>query len=248
MTHHDGENGERPAAGGTKPVLETRALTKTFFLGRTIYAVKDVNLSVERGEFAAVVGPSGCGKSTLLGLLGGLDRPDSGEIVLEGRRYSRLRENGLALLRRRKIGFVFQFFNLISHLSALENVTLPMRFGGKPARYCQERGRELLATVGLASRETHLPPQLSGGEQQRVAIARALANEPALVLADEPTGNLDTKTGREMVDLFRRLNEDLNQTFVVVSHDPSLAARADTVFRMRDGEIVEVTHGDGKGR
>ncbi len=227
-------------------VLRTANLTKTFVLGRTIYAVKGVNLTVGRGEFAAVIGPSGCGKTTLLGLLGGLDRPDSGEIILAGQRYSRLRENGLALVRRRKIGFVFQFFNLISHLSALENVMLPMRFGGRPARAGQEKARELLEAVGLGRRVAHLPLQLSGGEQQRVAIARALANDPALVLADEPTGNLDTKTGREMVALFRQLNRGLGQTFVVVSHDPSIAAQADTVFRMKDGQIVETTRNGRK--
>ncbi|RJQ09128.1 MAG: ABC transporter ATP-binding protein [Bacillota bacterium] len=227
--------------GRNHPVLWTSNLTKTFFLGRTIYAVKDVNIAVGPAEFAAVVGPSGCGKSTLLGLLGGLDRPVSGDVVLDGQRYSELNENGLALLRRRKIGFVFQFFNLISHLSALENVMLPMRFTGKPSRACRTKAEQLLKIVGLAERKTHLPLQMSGGEQQRVAIARALANDPALVLADEPTGNLDTRTGGEMIHLFERLNRDMGQTFVVVSHDPKLAEVADVVFRMKDGEIVEST-------
>ncbi|MCL6580426.1 MAG: ABC transporter ATP-binding protein [Firmicutes bacterium] len=230
-------------------VLQTSGLTKTFFLGRTIQAVNDVSLAVRRGEFAAVVGPSGCGKSTLLGLLGGLDRPDSGDVVLEGRAYSRLGENGLALLRRRKIGFVFQFYNLIAHLTALENVMLPMRFTGRPA--CRERAEELLDLVGLGSRKTHLPQQLSGGEQQRVAIARALANDPVLVLADEPTGNLDSRTGQAITDLFLRLNREWGQTFVVVSHDRKLAEVADTVFHMQDGAIVETTrprHASGSAR
>ena len=237
------ESRSRPNAGdGSQvPVISTKDLNKTFYLGKTIYAVKDVNLAVGSGEFAAVVGPSGCGKSTLLGLLGGLDRPASGDVVLDGQRYSRLRENGLALLRRRKMGFVFQFFNLISHLSALENVMLPMRFTGKPARACRSKGTELLETVGLGERMGHLPLQMSGGEQQRVAIARALANDPALVLADEPTGNLDTKTGEEMIRLFVRLNRERGQTFIVVSHDAKVAEAADVVFSLSDGEIVKVT-------
>jgi putative ABC transport system ATP-binding protein len=230
-----------------EPVLETLSLTKTFFLGQTIHAVKNASLSVARGEFAAVVGPSGCGKSTLLSLLGGLDRPDSGEVTLDGRRYSRLRENGLALLRRGKIGFVFQFFNLIGHLSALENVMLPMRFTGQAVRVSRQKAQDLLETVGLSERASHLPLQMSGGEQQRVAIARALANDPVLVLADEPTGNLDTKTGEEMIQLFVSLNRERGQTFVVVSHDPKIAAEADTVFHMRDGEIVNITRKERKG-
>jgi len=228
------------AANG-KPVLWTVDLTKTFFLGRTIYAVNNVNLSVNRGEFVTVVGPSGCGKSTLLSLLGGLDRPASGEVVLAGQRYSALSENGLALLRRKEIGFVFQFFNLIAHLTALENVMLPMRFTGKPTKLVRQKAEHLLELVGLAERRTHLPLQLSGGEQQRVAIARALGNDPALVLADEPTGNLDSKTGEEMADLFIKLNREENQTFVVVSHDLKLADKADHVFHMQDGRIVDET-------
>jgi putative ABC transport system ATP-binding protein len=242
-------SGRQTATGGEPggeiagPCLETSGLSKAFFLGQTIHAVKDVSLTVARGEFAAVVGPSGCGKSTLLSLLGGLDRADAGDVTLDGQRYGRLRENGLALLRRRKIGFVFQFFNLISHLSALENIMLPMRFTGRPVRASREKAQALLETVGLGGRTSHLPPQMSGGEQQRVAIARALANDPVLVLADEPTGNLDTRTGEEMIDLFARLNNERGQTFVVVSHDPKLAARAATVFHMRDGAVVETTRG-----
>jgi len=228
-----------PANG--EPVLRTVDLTKTFFLGRTIHAVNGVNMSVNRGEFAAVVGPSGCGKSTLLSLLGGLDRPASGDVVLAGQHYSTLSENGLALLRRKEIGFVFQFFNLIAHLTALENVMLPMRFTGKPTKLVREKAEHLLEIVGLAERRSHLPLQLSGGEQQRVAIARALGNDPALVLADEPTGNLDTRTGEEMADLFIRLNREENQTFVVVSHDLGLADKADHVLHMQDGRIVDET-------
>ncbi|MEW6033002.1 MAG: ABC transporter ATP-binding protein [Bacillota bacterium] len=237
--------GADPALAGTdaEAVLWTSNLSKSFFLGKTIHAVKDVSISVRPGEVAAVVGPSGCGKSTLLSLLGGLDRPDGGDVVLLGQRYSRLTENGLALLRRRRIGFVFQFFNLITHLTALENVMLPMRFTGGPPRAVREKAEHLLAVVGLADRRSHLPLQLSGGEQQRVAIARALANDPALVLADEPTGNLDSRTGDEMAKLFLRLNREQEQTFVIVSHDRRMADLADRVFHMRDGEIVRVTAG-----
>jgi len=226
------------------PVIVTRDLTKTFFLGRTIHAVDHVNMSVFPGEIAVVVGPSGCGKSTLLALLGGLDRPVSGDVVLEGQSYRRLSENALALLRRRKVGFVFQFFNLIAHLSALENVMLPMRFTGRSGRAARERAEHLLELVGLADRRLHLPPQLSGGEQQRVAIARALGNDPALILADEPTGNLDTKTGEEIAQLFIRLNRERGQTFVIVSHDMNLASLADRVFHMQDGRMTRVTARD----
>ena len=176
-----------------QPILRTVNLRKSFFLGQTIYAVNDVNLEVDQGEFVVIMGPSGSGKSTLLSLLGGLDRPQSGDVILDGERYSKLSENGLARIRRNKVGFVFQFFNLIPPLTALENVMLPMRFGKLTKRQMEDRARELLETVGLGARKNHKPPELSGGEQQRVAIARALANEPAVVLADEPTG---TSTGR----------------------------------------------------
>lgn len=235
------KTGKAAGSPEPQPVLWTANLNKTFFLGKTIYAVNDASIAVNRGEFAAVVGPSGCGKSTLLSLLGGLDRPISGDVVLEGQRYSELSENQLALLRRRKIGFVFQFFNLISHLTALENVMLPLRFAGGPARIARQRAERLLGLVGLAERKSHLPLQMSGGEQQRVAIARALANDPALVFADEPTGNLDTKTSDEMAQLFLRLNRERGQTFVVVSHDEKIAELAETVFHMRDGRIVDIT-------
>jgi len=229
--------------GPEEPILRAVNLNKSYFLGETIYAVNDVSLAVAPGEFVVVVGPSGCGKTTLLSLLGGLDRPNSGEVILAGHRFSKLSENGLAQLRRNQVGFVFQFFNLISHLTAMENVSLPMRFTRMGGRAIRERAEQLLVMVGLAQRSHHLPLQMSGGEQQRVAIARALANSPAVVLADEPTGNLDTKTKAEMADIFLRLNEEFKQSFVVVSHDEGFARYAHRVLKMRDGRIDAVEAG-----
>jgi putative ABC transport system ATP-binding protein len=223
-----------------EPILRAISLNKAFFLGETIYAVNNVSLSVEPGEFIVIMGPSGSGKSTLLSLLGGLDRPISGEIILDGSRYSLLNENGLAGLRREKLGFVFQFFNLIPHLTALENVTLPMRFMGKDESSIKDKASSLLDAVGLNARKSHRPLQMSGGEQQRVAIARALANSPSIVLADEPTGNLDSKTSGEIAALFQRFNHEMKQTFVVVSHDESMTQYADRVAHMRDGRIVGI--------
>jgi putative ABC transport system ATP-binding protein len=193
------------------------------------------------------MGPSGSGKSTLLALLGGLDRPQSGDVILGGERYSKLSENGLAKIRRNKVGFVFQFFNLIPHLTALENVMLPMRFGTLSKRQMEDRARDLLSIVGLSGRQQHKPMELSGGEQQRVAIARALANEPDIVLADEPTGNLDSKTSQEIGEIFHNLNREKGQTFVVVSHDPSLSKWAHRVIHVLDGRIAEITGGGMEG-
>lgn len=226
-----------------EPILRSVNLKKSFHLGQTIYAVNDVNLVVDRGEFIVLMGPSGSGKSTLLGLLGGLDRPQSGDVILDGQRYSQLSESGLARIRRNKVGFVFQFFNLIAHFTALENVMLPMRFGGMSKKAMTERARELLVQVGLGQRQDHKPLELSGGEQQRVAIARALANQPAIVLADEPTGNLDSKTSSEIGEIFHRLNVERGQTFVVVSHDPSITRWAHRVVEMLDGRITRVYDG-----
>jgi len=232
-----------PGPEGGEPILRAINLNKSYFLGETIYAVNDVSMAIQPGEFTVVVGPSGCGKTTLLSLLGGLDRPNSGEVILAGQRYSKLTENGLAQLRRNQVGFVFQFFNLISHLTAMENVSLPMRFTRMGRKAIRDRAGELLEMVGLGQRAHHLPLQMSGGEQQRVAIARALANSPAIVLADEPTGNLDSKTKGEMADIFLRLNQDFKQSFVVVSHDQGFAQYAHRVFQMRDGRIDAVEAG-----
>lgn len=219
-------------------ILETVNLNKAFSLGETIYAVNNVNIQIMAGSMNVIVGPSGSGKSTLLSLLGGLDRPMSGDILLEGQSYRELNEDKLALLRRHKLGYVFQFFNLIPHLTALENVMLPLQFVNMPNKAAKQRGQELLERVGLEKRSHHLPLQLSGGEQQRVAIARALANRPAIILADEPTGNLDTKTRDGIVALFQELNQQEGQTFIMVTHDPSLAEFANKVISMQDGVVV----------
>lgn len=222
----------------SQTIMQTANLNKAFSLGETIYAVNNVNLGFGKGTMNIIVGPSGSGKSTLLSLLGGLDRPMSGDILLEGQSYRALNEDKLSLLRRHKLGYVFQFFNLIPHLNALENVMLPMQFIGINQREAKAKGEELLERVGLSKRRSHLPLQLSGGEQQRVAIARALANQPAVILADEPTGNLDSRTRDGIVQLFRELNRQDGQTFIMVTHDPSLATFADQVVTMQDGQVV----------
>jgi len=219
--------------------LIARDLYKAYFLGKTVYAVNGVDMTVMPGEFLLILGPSGSGKSTLLSLLAGLDRPVSGEVVLDGHPLSGLSENQLADLRRRKVGYVFQFFNLVPHLTAYENIALPISLTGVPGWFVARRTRELLSLVGLAGRPNHLPSQLSGGEQQRVAIARALANEPRIVFADEPTGNLDSRTSEQIRDLFGELNRDFGQTFVVVSHDERFAPIADRVVRLVDGRLSE---------
>lgn len=219
-------------------ILETVNLNKAFSLGETIYAVNNVNIQIAGGTLNVIVGPSGGGKSTLLSLLGGLDRPMSGDVILESQSYRALNEEKLSLLRRHKLGYVFQFFNLIPHLTALENVILPMQFVGLGTNEAKRRGVQLLERVGLEKRMRHLPLQLSGGEQQRVAIARALANRPAVILADEPTGNLDSRTRDGMVGLFQELNRVDGQTFVIVTHDPSMARFADQVITMIDGSVT----------
>ena len=226
-----------------EPILRTANLTKSFHLGQTIYAVNNVNVVVDRGEFVVIMGPSGSGKSTFLSLLGGLDRPQTGDVILSGQRYSALSESGLARIRRNQVGFVFQFFNLIGHLTALENVILPMRFSGMSRKRMTERASKLLDDVGLTDRKHHKPLELSGGEQQRVAIARALANEPAVILADEPTGNLDSKTSQEIGGIFHRLNQENGQTFVVVTHDSSLTKWAHRVIGMLDGQVDHIRQG-----
>lgn len=222
----------------TDSLVRTVNLHKAFHLGETIYAVNNVSISMARGSLSIIVGPSGSGKSTLLSLLGGLDRPMSGDVLLEGQSYSALSEDGLAMMRRKKLGYVFQFFNLIPHLTALENVMLPMQFINTPKKEAKERAMMLMEKVGLQKRMQHLPLQLSGGEQQRVAIARALANSPALVLADEPTGNLDTRTRDEIVALFKRLNQEDGQTFVMITHDENMQRHAHQIFYMVDGCVV----------
>jgi len=224
-----------------KTILETINLNKAFYLGEAVYAVNNVNLQVNASEIAMIVGPSGSGKSTLLSMLGGLDRPISGDILIDGKSIVKLSEDQLAILRRKSIGYVFQFFNLIPHLTALENVELPMRILGGNQHEANERAKYLLDEVGLLSRMHHRPDQLSGGEQQRVAIARSLVNKPSVVLADEPTGNLDSKTRDIVIRLFQKFREIEQQTFVIITHDTSLTQYAQRIIQLRDGKVEKIT-------
>jgi putative ABC transport system ATP-binding protein len=222
------------------PIYELRRVTRSYGSGTTkVDAVREIDLTIDRGEFIAVVGPSGSGKTTLLQLLGGLDRPTSGEVVFEGRDLATLRESELTQLRLGTIGFVFQQFNLIPTLSAAQNIELALAPSGLTASLRRARVTELLGSVGLASRGHHLPSELSGGEQQRVAIGRALANEPDVLLADEPTGNLDSTTGDEIIALLHELNRERNQTIVVITHDPYVAAAVPRIVRLHDGAVVD---------
>jgi putative ABC transport system ATP-binding protein len=217
-------------------------LTKTYAAdGAPVRAVDGVDLVVEAGETVSVMGPSGCGKSTLLHLLGGLDRTDAGEIVLDGRRVERLSETAWAVLRRSTIGFVFQSYNLVDELTAVENVELPALLVGVPARRARRRALELLERLEVADRRNHLPDRLSGGERQRVALARALVNDPLLILADEPTGNLDSRATGEILRLFADLRAS-GQSLLVVTHDARVASTADRLLTMRDGALVGHTH------
>ncbi len=221
------------------PLLVAHVLCKDYPMkGETVRALRGASLRIEPGEYVAIVGPSGSGKSTLLQLIGGLDTPSSGSVELMGARLDALSDRDLTKLRLTKLGFIFQRFHLLPVLTALENVALPMAEAGVPAAVRRSRAGELLAYVGLSHRADHRATQLSGGEMQRVAIARALANRPALLLADEPTGELDAATGREILDLFRRLNAD-GTTLVVVTHDEHLAANAGRIVHMLDGRIVD---------
>ena len=218
-------------------VLSAENLHKVYQLGGyQVHALSGVDFNVEKGEFVAIMGPSGSGKSTLLHLLGGLDSVTRGEVLLAGQPFSELPDQEITLARRRNIGFVFQFFNLLPTLSAEENVLLPILIDGKNPQEYQSRVDTLMEMIGLGDRRAHKPDQLSGGEQQRVAIARALITNPTILLADEPTGNLDTKTGKIIMSLLRQSCDDLGQTIVVVTHDPRAAAYADRVVFLRDGK------------
>jgi putative ABC transport system ATP-binding protein len=220
-------------------MIELRRVSKTVESGgRPLTILHQLDLSIESGRFLAVVGPSGSGKSTLLGLLAGLDAPTTGEILIDGTDITRLSEDDLARLRGEKIGFVFQFFHLVPSLTAFENILVPMEIAGR--RGAVDRARALLDEVGLADRGHHYPSQLSGGEQQRVAIARALANEPRIVLADEPTGNLDSRTGRHIMDLLLEIWRSRGSTLVLVTHDAELASLADSRLTLKDGRPVDV--------
>jgi putative ABC transport system ATP-binding protein len=221
-------------------VLQANNLHKAYQLGGyKIYALNGVNFEVKQGEFVAIMGPSGSGKSTLLHLLGGLDSVSEGEVLLAGEAFSELPDKQITLKRRRNIGFVFQFFNLLPTLSAEENIHLPVLIDGKDPGDYQAYVDRLIDLVGLSDRRDHKPDQLSGGEQQRVAIARALVTNPTILLADEPTGNLDTKTGKMIMSLLRKSCDELGQTIIVVTHDPRAAAYSDRVVFLRDGKVEE---------
>ena len=222
-----------------EPLLRARGLHKTYTLGRrSLEVLRGVDLELRRGEFLALQGASGAGKSTLLHLLGGLDTPTRGEIELAGRNLAALRPRDLARLRRQEVGFIFQAYHLLPELDALENVCLPARMARVPAAQAAARGRELLARVGLAARLEQMASELSGGEQQRVAIARALINQPPLLLADEPTGNLDSRTGGEIIELLCALRNEQQTTLIMATHDPRVAARAPRIVELVDGRIA----------
>lgn len=222
-------------------VIVTENLVEEYLLGKvTVTALRGIDLNISKGEFAVIMGPSGSGKSTLLNLLGGLQKPTRGEVIINGVNLSRLNENQLAIFRRKNVGFVFQAYNLIPTLTAIENVELPMIFYNIPSEKRKERAKELLTTFGLGERLHHKPSELSGGEQQRVSIARALANNPEIILADEPTGNLDTKTGSKIMEEIVKINREFGKTIVMVTHDPEIANYGDRIIHIRDGRIENV--------
>ncbi len=219
-------------------MISIRDVSKYYNGKRRVLALDSVKLEIGRGEMVAIVGPSGSGKSTLLNLIGGLDRPSSGEIRIDGSPIAALSDDDLTILRRDKIGFIFQFFNLLPSLTCVENVSLPLHLKGMPRREIEKRATELLQLVQLGSRLDHLPDELSGGERQRVAIARALAFYPPVLLADEPTGNLDSKTGTEILALIHDLHERLSSTVLIVTHDPAVAASCPRTVTLRDARIA----------
>jgi putative ABC transport system ATP-binding protein len=220
-------------------VIHLRGVSKQFEGKRMVTALEGVDLSIERGEMVSIIGPSGSGKSTLLNLIGGLDRPTKGEIEIDGALLAKLDDDGLTRVRRDKIGFIFQFFNLLPTLTCLENVALPLHLRGWPRKKIEERAKELLAVVQLGPRMEHLPDELSGGERQRVAIARALSVYPPILLADEPTGNLDTSTGIEILKLINDLHERLGATVLIVTHDLAVAESCARTIHIRDGHVFQ---------
>jgi putative ABC transport system ATP-binding protein len=229
------------------PLIQTEDLTKIYGKGdAAVVALDHVTMSVNPGELVAVMGPSGCGKSTLLHLLGGLDRPTQGDVKIDGQALSTLSDNALTQIRRRQIGFVFQFFNLIPILSAVENAALPLILDGQNSGVAKQKAGEWLTKVGLGTRQTNRPDQLSGGQQQRVAIARALIAEPALVLADEPTGNLDSRASDEIAGLLQQVAKTWGRAVLMVTHDPRIAAYADRIVFLKDGKMVSETRLDAK--
>jgi putative ABC transport system ATP-binding protein len=234
-------------------ILQIDELSKQYGEGETaVVALDRVSAKIARGEFVAVMGPSGCGKSTLLHLAGGLDRPSGGRVLIEGTDLSTLKDPEVAAIRRRKIGFIFQFFNLIPILDAVENAALPLTLDGVSPAQAREKARHWLEKVGLAKRDGNRPDQLSGGQQQRVAIARALVAEPALVLADEPTGNLDSRASEELAAVLRQVASEWGRSVLMVTHDARIAAYADRILFLKDGRLVDETrlseHGNNEGR
>ena len=220
-------------------VIETKELRKIYKMGEVeVQALTGVSIKIRRGEVLAIMGPSGSGKSTLMNLLGCLDRPTSGDYILDGQLVSKMSDDQLAIVRNRKVGFVFQSFNLLPRATALSNVEMPLRYAGV-RRGQTERAKAALTAVGLADRMHHRPPELSGGQQQRVAVARALINNPAILMADEPTGNLDSKSGREIIELILHLNQEFGTTIIIVTHDSSVSAQTQRVIRLRDGQLEE---------
>ena len=215
-------------------MIELKGITKSY---GDLKVLKGIDISIPMGKVVAIVGASGAGKSTLLHILGTLDRPDSGEIIFDGKNITGMAQDELADFRNRNIGFVFQFHHLLPEFTALENVCMPAWFAGKDRHSTEKKARELLSRLGLSARELHKPSELSGGEQQRVAVARALINDPEIILADEPSGNLDTESKEELHNMFFRLRDEMGQSFVIVTHDMTLAERADICFKMQDGFI-----------
>jgi putative ABC transport system ATP-binding protein len=229
-------------------IVQTDQLTKIYGQGETaVTALNHVNVAIEEGEFVAVMGPSGCGKSTLMHLIGGLDRPTSGRVILDGNDLTKLHDDKLTELRRRKIGFIFQFFNLIPVLQAIDNTALPLVLDGVKQSDAHARAQEWLERMGMGNRQHHRPDELSGGQQQRVAIARALVSEPSLILADEPTGNLDSRAGDEIAVLLRQITTQWKRTVMMVTHDPRIAAYADRIIFLKDGTLVDETRLSGNG-
>lgn len=218
-------------------VLEVMNLTKKYGQGESeVVALDHVSFSVEKGEFVAIIGASGSGKSTLMNMIGGIDHPTSGSILIEGKEISTMNEDELAIFRRRNLGMIYQFYNLIPTLTAEENIVLPWKLDGRKEN--QERVDEIIRVLGLTERAKHFPGQMSGGQQQRVSIGRALINEPAFILADEPTGNLDSKTSREIIDLLKIANQKYNQTILLITHDDKIALMADRIITIGDGKII----------
>lgn len=224
----------------SSPVVELKDVWKTYKLGKVEYpALRGINLTIKKGEFLALIGPSGCGKTTLLNIVGGLDRPSGGRIFVSGSEVNKMSESDLARFRVENVGFVFQFYNLIPTLTALENVELPLRIAKIPKDEAKKKGGELLKVLGLAGKEGNKPYELSGGEQQRVALARALANSPSIILADEPTGNLDRRTGREIIEMMVELNRAMGQTFVFATHSQDVIDHVSRAVMLRDGMVVK---------